>query len=161
MIEIRNIIIKELQKYINQPVIPNTDVENRPQYPFIDYSITALIGDNSEGNNIYTEDGEKLSHILELQPKISFSFNAYSKDETEGYNTVKDIWNFFKHIGIENLKSKGIAVVDLYDIHNRTVLEVDKFEVRYGFDVIVRYKDLINRYDDVMDNYNIKGEGVR
>lgn len=157
MIKIRNIIIRELYSYIKKPVIPNTDTQNRPNYPFADYSITSNIPDSGEGNYTLQSEGLDVKETLSLQNKISFSFNVYSKNEVECYNLAKDIWNWFRHIGIDVLSNFNIAVVDVMTIDNRSILEVNQYEMRYGFDVIVRYKESIERVDLTIQDYSIKG----
>lgn len=155
MIDIRNTIIQELYDYIQKPIISNTNTQNRPEYPFADYSITALISDSGEGNYKLEDAGIDVKETLSLQNKISFSFNVYSKDEIECYNLAKDIWDWFKFIGVDVLSLNNIAVVDVMDIDNRTILEVDKYEIRYGFDVIVRYKKDIDKISTTIDEYSI------
>lgn len=155
MINIRNTIIKELYQYIQKPIIPNTNTQKRPGYPFADYSITANVGDSGEGNYSYSESGIDLKETLSLQNKISFSFNVYSKDEIESYELAKNIWDWFRHIGVDVLSFNNIVVVDVMDIDNRTILEINKYEMRYGFDVIVRYKDSIEKIDITIDEYTI------
>lgn len=157
MINIRNIIIRELYAYIQKPIIANTSTQPRPPYPFADYSIIANISDNGEGNYALEDEGVDVKEILSLQNKISFSFNIYSKNEVECYNLAKDIWNWFRHIGVDVLSNFNIAVVDVMTIDNRSILEVNQYEMRYGFDVIVRYKESIERVDLTIQDYSIKG----
>lgn len=156
MINIRNIIIRELYNHIQKPIIPNTSTQTRPPYPFADYSIIANIPDNGEGNYALEDEGLDVNEILSLQNKISFSFNIYSKDEVECYNLAKDIWDWFKHIGVDVLSNFNIAIVDVMTINNRTILEINEYEIRYGFDLIVRYDDTINKTSITIDNYSIE-----
>ena len=157
MINIRNIIIRELYAYIQKPIIPNTDTQNRTNYPFADYSITSNIPDSGEGNYSLQSEGVDVKETLALQNKIAFSFNVYSKNEVECYNLAKDIWNWFRHIGIDVLSNFNIAVVDVMTIDNRSILEINQYEHRFGFDVIVRYKESIERVDLTIQDYSIKG----
>lgn len=164
MINARNIIIKNLHTHIGKPIIPNTVTENRPAYPFCDYSITALIMDKGIEDQKYTDkiyavgeepEFEDLTNSITIQNKISFSINSYSTSETESYNLIKSAWNFFKHAGINILMNNNIAVVDVLNIQNRTILNVDDYEIRYGFDAIIRYKEVIDRTDLIVENYTI------
>lgn len=155
MLETKNIIIKGLYEHLSQPVIPNDDVNNRPSYPFVDYSLTAQIDFDGLGNEVYTDYAEDLKNTLEIEPQASISFNAYSNDDLEAFNLAKKMWDYFKHIGINDLRWNNIVIVTVYPIENRTVLEVDEYEIRYGFDVIFRYTQQIERIDKVVETYNI------
>ena len=165
MINVRNTIVAKLYNAVNKPIIPNTNTQNRPAYPFIDYSITSLIGDKSDGYHIYTdepqpEDGEEvLTNIINTSHynhNISFSFNAYSDDESESYQLIKQAWDWFKHQGVQTLSYEKIAVVDVLDIQNRTILAVDEYEKRYGFDVIIRYAESVERTDLIIERHTIE-----
>lgn len=158
MIEVRNTIIEKLYNHLGIPVITNNNVKNRPDYPFVDYNILTLINFNGEGNIEYEYLEDDITNSLHLQPKVSISFNAYSRDEIEAYNTAKVISDYLKHIGYEELSNAGVVVVDVMEISNRTVLEVDEYEFRYGLDVIFRFKDRIDRIDREIKTYSIEEE---
>lgn len=177
MINIRNKIIALLHGAIGKPIIPNTNTQNRPEYPFIDYSITSLIGDKSDGYHVFTDEpipepdnGDFEIGILgikEPEPvtnlintgyynhNIAFSFNSYSDNETEAYDLIKQVWDWFKHQGVQTLSYEKIAVVDVLDIQNRTILAVDEYEKRYGFDLIIRYAEPIERTDLIIEGYTM------
>lgn len=161
MIDIRNTIIKELHNYIQKPIIPNSNTQNRPNYPFCDYSIIALVSSGEEGNYSFGDSGEDILSTVELQTKMPMSFNAYSDNEVDAYNLAKNMWNYFKHIGEMPLSLKHITIVDVMDIQNRTILEIDKYEYRYGFDVIVRYKESIERTDLTIQDYSIERKIIK
>lgn len=155
MIDTRNTIIRELQRHMDLPIIPNTDTQNRPEYPFMDYGIIAVAADSGLGNHVYGSSEIDVLNTLQIQNRVSVSFNAYSRDDKQAYNTAKEAYNWFKHIGVTILSDKAIAVVDVYEVDNRTMLEIDKYEARYGFDVMFRYDDNIDRTDAEMKEYSI------
>lgn len=175
MINVRNTIIAKLHGAVGKPIIPNTNTQNRPEYPFIDYSITSFIGDKSDGYHVFTDEPESNNDDFELgilsidEPKpitnlintayynhdIAFSFNAYSDDDTESYGLIKQSWDWFKHQGVQTLSYEKIAVVDVLDIQNRTILAVDEYEIRYGFDLIIRYAEPIERTDLIIERYTM------
>ena len=137
MIDTRNRLVRLLHQHLNKPVIPNNTTSKRPPYPYVDYSITTINNDAGEGN--YSFDGEM--DRVDLQKQISFSINGYSRDETEAYNLVKEAWDFFKH----HVDKYQLTVVRQEEIMNRTLLEVDEYERRFGFDVFIRFSDSIEK----------------
>lgn len=158
MINVRDKIIEELYEHLQLPIRPNGDTKKRPGYPYVSYAITTVIVDPGEGNVSIEDAGEDVILTLSLQNKISFSFTAYSRDEAESFNTIKLVQDWFRHIGVETLSDNHIAVVDVMNIDNRTILEVNKYEMRYGCDVIVRYDDVIERTEITIDEYSIEKE---
>lgn len=142
MIRTRNKMIKLLNQHLGKPVVPNNETENRPAYPYVDYSITTVTNDAGEGNYSFKNGEDK----VELQKKLSLSINTYSRDEVESYNLCKQAWNFFKHI----VSMDDLTVVDLKEIMNRSILEVDKYEFRYGFDLFIRFDDsIVNKTEGI------------
>ena len=156
MIETRDKIINRLHHHLQLPIIPNTETRNRPKYPFVDYNVITLIPFNGAGNYSWGGNNDDVAVIKETQPKVSISFNSYSRDETEAYTLAKQVYDYFSHIGVTELE--GIAVVSVSEIANRTILEIDKYEVRYGLDVIFRFKDSITRIDPEIKSYSIERE---
>lgn len=156
MIETRNTIIKMLHEHMGIPVIAGNNTQNRKEYPFVDYSIITLVQFDGQGNEVIEGLELDIKNTLELQPKLSISFNAYSRNETEAYETAKMVSNYFRHIGHDELGWSGVVVVDVMDIMNRTILEVDKYEFRYGLDVMFRFRDDIIRIDREILDYTIK-----
>lgn len=154
MIDTRNRLVRLLHQHLNKPVIPNNTTSKRPPYPYVDYSITTINNDAGEGN--YSFDGEM--DRVDLQKQISFSINGYSRDETEAYNLVKEAWSFFKH----HVDVYDLTVVRQEEIMNRTLLEVDEYERRFGFDVFIRFDDAIEKKQDnlIIEKTNINKEMI-
>lgn len=150
MIDTRNQMVRMLYQHLNIPVISNNTTSKRPSYPFVDYSITTVNNDAGEGN--YSFDG--VVSTVDLQKQISFSINSYSRDDTEAYTVAKEAWNFFKH----HVSRYDLTVVRVEEINNRSMLEIDKYEYRYGFDVFVRFDDSISKEIDTMEEIIIKQE---
>lgn len=159
MIKVRNIIIRELHNYLQLPVAPNNSVQDRPGYPYVSYAITAVIADSGEGNLEWV--GEDDLTVVRLQNKLSLSFTGYSRNDNEAYETVKKVYDWFKHKGVNILKDNSIATVEVMSIENRTLLEVDKYESRYGCDVILRYEDTIDRKDVEIKEHPVTGSSEK
>ena len=156
MINTRNNIVSELYKYIQKPIIPNTDIKDRPPYPYVDYAITTVTNDSGDGNHSMQDGEVELINQLDLQKKISFSFNIYSDNEVECYNLAKKVWDWFKHIG-----EADIVVVDILEIRNRSLLEINQYEYRYGFDLFIRYDESIKKEQLIILDYKIIGEIIK
>lgn len=150
MIDTRNKLVRLLYQHLNKPVIANDTTGKRPPYPYADYSITTVVNDAGEGN--YSFDGT--TDRVDLQKQISFSINTYSRDETEAYELAKEAWNFFKH----HVDKYDLTVVRIEEIMNRTLLEVDEYERRFGFDVFIRFSESIGTEVEgiYLDNLTIK-----
>lgn len=145
MIEARNTVISKLYTHIQRPIIHNAQTENRPDYPYCDYSI---ISHSTEGEyNELTPLDLDVEDKLYMQNKFTFSFNFYGRDEVESYNLAKKARDYLKHVGVQDLSYENITVVDVMDIINRTILRTDAYESQHGFDVVIRYARDVKRVD--------------
>lgn len=137
MIETRNKLVDLLHQHVLRPVVSNDTTARRPTYPYLDYSVTAVNNEAGEGN--YSFDGE--IDRVDLQKRMSISINSYSEEETESYQLAKEAWNFFKH----HVDMHDLTVINQGEVKSRSVLVVDEFERRYGFDVFIRFEDSIEK----------------
>lgn len=161
MLRVKNEIVKQLYAHTQKPVIPNTDTQNRPPYPFIDYSVIAVVNESGQGNYSLEAKTKDANNKLDLQKRLSLSINVYSNKEAECYNLAKQVWEYLKHVGVEDLAGKGIVIIDITESTNRTILEVNQYETRYGFDVFVRFDNSIIRHQDTIENYDITGRIIK
>lgn len=135
----------------------------RPSYPFSTFSLIApYVLDPMTGIEskvlIENEDGfEDISNRLTLEPRMTMSINSYSNDNVEAFSYAKKLHNLFKHSIKEELRMHNIVVVELSNVSNRSVLEINRYEYRYGFDVMFRFTDVIERIDKTIETYEIKG----
>lgn len=137
MIEVRNKLVSLLHKHVEKPVIPNDTTGKRPDYPYIDYSVITVTNDAGGGNYSYDGSVER----VDLQKQTSFSINSYSESEVEAYVLAKSAWDFFKlHVSIDDL-----TIVRISEVTNRTMLKVDEYERRFGFDVFIRYSEAVEK----------------
>ena len=146
---IRNLIVEQLHKYTGIPVIPEYEIFKAPKYPYISYKITTAYMDT--GNKIYkwdtapgTEGFETdAKETLYTQPKLNIIINAYSQDDIEAMTYAKKCMDWLTHIGRVELEDHNIVVVDTSNIIDKTIHIVDNYEQRYGFDVEIRYTDIV------------------
>lgn len=142
--------------------IPQDQIPKKPIYPYLTYKfISPYIPPSGAGNITTTLEpslDEKFQYDvvekLELQPTMTLSINAYCSGKQDNhavaYETIKKAVDWFKHAGYIYLSDNNIVTVSIQAMADRTALIVDGFEVRYGFDVILRFTDEIElRYETI------------
>lgn len=158
------LIKDELFDHTKRIVVDTDNIKEKPDYPF--YSIKAILirQDAGEAGN-YSADfvrslDERFKYDylerLETQPNAVISVNAYGKDNITAASAAMDAFGFFKFAGRLRLEKENYIVVDVTDIQDRTVLNVDNYEYRYGFDVRIRYVHSIERRTETIETYKIK-----
>ena len=50
----------------------------------------------------------------------------------------------------------NVVIVKTHNITDRTILDVDEYEYRYGFDVRIRYLKEIERTDATIKSWGVK-----
>ena len=162
--EIIYFIVEELTRYLGYPVVPTESEGPKPKYPYIGYKTTTPYNlSGTKGNytkrviesldNRFEHDIEE---TLEVQPTFTISVNAYSDDAFESQALIKKAHDWFKHIGYDDLSSINVVTVDVQSFTDRTLLIVDNYESRVGFDVILRTVDKIKRRVETIEKYSIK-----
>lgn len=157
-------IKKELFKETHRMVVNTDNVRCKPPAPF--YSLKMLTlrqGSGEEGNQLHEfvdSSNKKYKYdyleILESQPCAIISLMAYDKTQAGAMAAAYDAYSFFKFNARQRLKDKGYVVADITDITSRTVLNVDNYEYRYGFDIRIRYIESLYSRTDNIEEYKIK-----
>ena len=155
MIEVRNKIISKLYAHIQRPIIHSAQTENYPDYPYCEYSIISHITEG-EYNELIPLDID-VEDKLHTQNKFTLSFSFCGVDDAESYSLAEKARYYLKHIGAQELSYEDITVVDVTEIINRAVLRTDAYEVRYGFDAVIRYANEIDRVDNEISEYSSSG----
>lgn len=150
--------------------VPQDQIPKKPTYPYLTYKfISPYIQPRGHGNisttfEHSTDDRFEYDVVekLELQPTMTLSVNAYCSGKPDNhsvaYETIKKAIDWFKHAGYMYLSDNNIVTVSIQAMGDRTALIVDDFEIRYGFDVILRFTDEIElRYENIQEA-NIKNE---
>jgi len=152
---------------MNLPVVPQDQPGKKPSYPYMTYKFIVPYNQfNHQGN--YSQElvpsNDKrfeydIEETLELQPQMTLSLNAYCKGEPDNqmmaYETAKKAMDWFKHIGYQDLLDMNVVVVDIEAFGDRTVLIVDDYEARVGFDVIMRTTDAIKRRIETIETWKV------
>lgn len=167
MIEIKEVtylIVDKLYQYTERLVVPTDGEGKRPEYPFLSYKVTTLYNPPpNQGNHhkglIESSDNRFENDILEtleIQFSSTISFNAYSEDIIECQALAKKAYDWFKFVGYRDLKEINVIVIDVDPITDRSLLMVDNYEYRYGFDVRIRAAHFIERRIETIEEYSIR-----
>ena len=149
--EVRNLIVSGLHEYMGLSVVLSNQLNPEMTLPFILYSVTAPYipeGGTGDMQSSTSEDGAVKVTRYE-QPTCTFSFTICSADrqtkdgfvlgEDEALDLAEKAQGWFLHTGYEYISGKGLTVVDVANVQERSFLQVDEEARRYGFDVILRY----------------------
>lgn len=161
------LIKDELFDHTKRIVVDTDNITEKPDYPFYSIKAITIRQDAGEAGNYSADFVKSLDERfkydylerLETQPNAVISVNAYGKDNTTASNAAMDAFGFFKFAGRLKLEKENYIVVDITDIQDRTILNVDNYEYRYGFDVRIRYVHSIERRTETIETYKIKKGG--
>lgn len=145
---IRNLIVSELYRHLQKPVVPTDTNQPKPPYPFVSYKFTSLYlpqGGRIITHKVVPSENTSFEYDIEKtrieQPQMVLSVNSYSLDGAESASLAEQVRAWFQLQGRQYLKDNGIVVVGVTSVQDRTLQIVDNFEVRYGFDVSLRIWD--------------------
>lgn len=149
--EVRNLIVSGLHEYMGLFVVLSNQLNPEMELPFIIYSVTTPYipeGGTGDMQSMANEDGSVRVTRYE-QPTCTFSFTVCSMDrqtkdgfvlgEDEALDLAEKAQGWFLHTGYEYISGKGLTVVDIANVQERSFLQVDEEARRYGFDVVIRY----------------------
>lgn len=149
------------------PIVPQDQIQPKPTYPYMTYKFIVPYNQfNHQGNisqNLVPSNDDRFEYdveeVLGLQPQMTLSFNAYCKGEPDSqmiaYEVAKKAMDWFKHVGYQDLSDLNVVVVNIEAFGDRTVLIVDDYEARVGFDVILRTTDTIKRRFETIETWDI------
>lgn len=164
---IRNTIVGKLHKYLNMGVVPQDSNNDKPPYPYLAYKFIVPYN-QARGQGNYSTDvvpslDDRFEYDIEetlvTQPTMTLSISAYSKGEGDdymtSYNAAKKAMGWFEHTGYQDLQDINVVVVSVQGFGDRSTLIVDDYEVRIGFDVILRFTDVVSRRLETIEKLNI------
>ena len=160
---VRNLIVSKLYAKTAKPVIQMEQTATKPPYPFIGYKI--IVSDNREpGQSIMERVAvDSIDPLFDYDIKetaidqvtATFSFNAYGAKSSDAYELAMTAKNYIEHNMYYDLKDAGAVVVSVEAIGDRTVLIDPAYEFRYGFDVIIRMVNSVDRIVATIENTEI------
>ncbi len=87
---------------------------------------------------------------------MSCSFTIYGQNPNQAVQVGLMAQGYFKFIGLDNLRSKGIVVVECMELQNRDTYVVDSWERRQGFDVVFRVLGEVQRIVPTIESADIE-----
>ena len=154
-IERRNALVTGLREYLRK-VFPGIMLVQlnpgapRPDYPFVAFEPIVPL---TPGSVVVTEQarsyGGTIVESRYTQDRMTFSWSIYDDDIDRAYRIATRAMQWFRHDGHEQMKAKGMILVECTGIQNRDVYNVDSWERRLGFDTIIR---AINKADIQTNN---------
>ena len=167
-IDIRNALVNSLSEALGIPVILSDQVSPEAEVPFVIYSViapyatTGELGDHTQHMATDDDGSENLVDTRRVQPTATFSFTACSENrwkgdeyifgDDEAQSITSAAIGFFLQSGYYNLSTKGIVVVEVTNVGNRTTLIIDEAARRYGFDLRIRYTRDDRRTDGIVQS---------
>lgn len=109
-------------------------------YSFISYKLTSPFI-NQRGVTVFNTDTEK--YELRSAPKVVASFTAYAQNKLEALRIIGKLNDWFRFHGYNKLKEENIVVVTVENTSDRTVFLDTVYDHRVGFDVELRFSDLV------------------
>lgn len=128
-------LIKDIVRDLN--VINIYSTGHRPKLPFTTYQVLSADTKNNHKVISYGEDVE----VLERQPQAIISINCFGSTMMEAIQNSEIAHDYF----IFQYDNPKYVIVEVSDIADRTVLNVDKYEHCFGFDVWVRFGKTVDR----------------
>ncbi|GHU69902.1 hypothetical protein FACS1894184_14620 [Clostridia bacterium] len=168
-IQMRNFIAHQLSEYLSIPVILSNQLAPEQPYPYVMYTVlTHRIPATGYGNRIWIPKRDAVITALEQINHATISISCCSCDrwtqtdppvyingEDEAQTIAERAMDWFEHIGYYDLSSHGIVVVEVMEAHSRTDRFIDEVLRRYGFDIRIRYGEVMERLDSAIETVSI------
>lgn len=154
---VQDSIITGLNQALTPQIILADQEAPKPSYPFGSVKvITVYTNEIGEDTIVVTEADVDNATISKLeQPEMTLSINAYSLIDSETYDLIQDMKDWFEFNSEFYLDALDITVIDTTDIQNRDALIQDNYERRFGFDARVRYNRTISKTVESINTVDI------
>lgn len=164
-VTVTKLIVKRLHEILNLPVVPTDNVGKKPNYPYVSYKITTPRGKTEGQPIVESELVASANPLFEFdiketaieQPTFTISFMAYAAAEFDAIGLSQMALDTVKHSLYYELKDINAVVVSIEAVGDRSILIVDHYEHRYGFDAIIRITTETSRIIETMEEINITG----
>lgn len=153
-----DLVRKNIYELTGLPVVDTDDPVVRAEYPFFSYKVTTYIPDRHTGIHQNIASEVDITERLLLQPTLALSFNSYDKNLVKAHSNAITAWEWFKHIGKQDLKENGFVVTKVMAVNDRTIELSEEYEYRYGFDVMLRTSHTIDRTVTSIETWEINKE---
>lgn len=126
---IRRAMVTGLKSELGVPIISSNQTAEAPPYPYVSYTITALMN-SSNGTWGEYKDGKHRKPFTQI-----WSITVQSDKSSEAMELCIKARDWLDHIGSDYLRKKNIIIQSVTGINNRDNLITLEYEYRYGFDV--------------------------
>lgn len=111
----------------------------QPPFPYALFKVTSpYIKERNAGfSSPYEADGVQYDRF-QGQHLFTVSFNAFAGNQEAAMDYAFQIHRWFLFHGQEPISEQNFAVVNVFNIENRTTHLVEHYEYKYGFDVQMR-----------------------
>ncbi|MCF8002130.1 MAG: hypothetical protein K9K76_09760 [Halanaerobiales bacterium] len=96
----------------------------------------------------YVDFEEDIMRTTILYPEATISFNSFGPNAINNLQQIREWFNIPNRGDIWLHDNWGCSIMNIGEIENRTAFLETDFEKRYGFDVIVSFKDVV---EDVLE----------
>lgn len=137
-----------LTAYLEREVIPANETAPRPPLPFCSYTVLnpRLVQHGPASGHVETiVEGESVLERKETDVEATFSFNFFGQTDLAAMSLAAKAEEYLDFVGEYELNSRGLVVVDITNIQDRTLYLGDAYEYRVGFDVRFRVKEIKER----------------
>lgn len=137
-----------LRGYLGREVVPSNEEAPRPELPFCSYNVInpRLVQYGPMSGHVDTvADGEIVTERKETDVEVVFSFNFFGQTDLEAMSLASKAEEYLDFVGEYELNSRGLTVVDITNVQDRTLYLGDAYEHRVGFDVRFRVKETKER----------------
>ncbi len=134
---IRTVVCKGLSEYLHCPIIRANQDAAPPDYPYICYTITTLLGENKGTYGVY-EDGTEGKPFSQ-----TWSITALSDDNSLSVELAAKAREWLDRTGNTYLYDNAVTVQSVGEVTNRDNFLTSGYEYRNGFDCVFQVFDKI------------------
>lgn len=140
--------------------IKANSIQNLPSYPYATVNtLVTYIQDRDDfratESHSVNEDGTiKLRRTEE--PQMTFSITVYSDNREEVFQILQDTTNWLTSIGKQYLSENDIILLGCSGYVDKTSILETEYVYKYGFDIRVRVKDIIDTNIDAIETVSVE-----
>ena len=146
----------------NQKVPPDQLEDNRIVYNMILFANTASRHTIIKEKQTVPSDDPDFEHDIEIEniffPEATLSLTGFNDIQTE-INKVRE-WFYVNGLGDCWLQDNGwnAVIKEVMEIEDRTTYLESDYEKRFGFDVILQFKDVVKVTHDTIEKVEIRNK---
>lgn len=148
-----------LTAYLGRPLNQTDSVEARPELPFASYKVLVprIVQNGPEsGHTLHIETDTEVIEQKITDVEATFSFNFYGRTDLEAMELAAKAEEYLDFVGEDVLAFRGLVVVEITNIQDRTLYLGDAYEYRVGFDVRFRVQEIKERTSPLIEEAEIE-----